>query len=44
MLTRIDWKTSDAQTRQRLFERPSLGSDAVAVAQGILDAVRARGE
>jgi histidinol dehydrogenase len=44
MLTRIDWKTSDAQTRQRLFERPSLGSDAVAVAQEILDAVRARGE
>lgn len=44
MLTRIEWKTSDAQTRQRLFERPSLGSDAVAVAQEILDAVRARGE
>ena len=44
MLTRIDWKSSDAETRQRLFERPSLGSDAVAVAQEILDAVRARGE
>ncbi|WP_306015689.1 histidinol dehydrogenase [Oceanicaulis sp. MMSF_3324] len=44
MLTRIEWSQADAETRQRLFERPSLGSDALKVAQSILDDVRARGE
>jgi len=44
MLTRIEWSQADAETRQRLFERPSLGSDALKVAQSILDDVRERGE
>ena len=44
MLTRIVWNEADAQTRQRLFERPSLGSDAFKVAQSILEDVRDRGE
>ena len=44
MLTRIDWKTADAATRERLFERPSLGSDALDVARSILEDVRARGD
>lgn len=44
MLTRIEWSQADAQTRRRLFERPSLGSDAVAVAQSILNDVRERGD
>ena len=44
MLTRIDWSQADAATRQRLFERPSLGSDAMGVARSILDEVRSRGD
>lgn len=44
MLTRIKWSQADAETRQRLFKRPSLGSDALKVAQSILDDVRERGE
>lgn len=44
MLTRIEWSQAEAQTRRRLFERPSLGSDAVAVAQSILNDVRERGD
>lgn len=44
MLTRIEWSQADAETRQRLFKRPSLGSDALKVAQSILDDVRERGE
>ena len=44
MLTRIVWSQTDAQTRDRLFERPSLGSDAMSVAGKILDDVRRGGE
>lgn len=44
MLTRIVWSQTNAQTRDRLFERPSLGSDAMSVAGSILDDVRRRGE
>jgi histidinol dehydrogenase len=44
MLTRIDWSATRADERARLFERPSLGSDAMRVAAEILDAVRTRGD
>ncbi|WP_440957178.1 histidinol dehydrogenase [Oceanicaulis sp. LC35] len=44
MLTRIEWSKADEQTRQRLFKRPSLGSDAFKVAQAILEDVRERGD
>lgn len=44
MLKRIYWNRTGAAERERVFTRPSLGSDAFDVAGGILDDVRARGE
>lgn len=43
MLTRIYWNRTSEAERARVFERPAMGSDALDVARGILDDVRARG-
>lgn len=44
MLTRFDWARASAAERQRLLERPTLGSDAFDVANAILQDVAKRGD
>ena len=44
MLTRVIWNKTSRAERERLFERPSLGSDAFDVARSILEDVAKRGE
>ncbi|MGJ3230478.1 MAG: histidinol dehydrogenase [Oceanicaulis sp.] len=44
MLKRIYWNRTSESERERLFTRPSVSSDAMEVARGVLDDVRKRGE
>lgn len=44
MLERIYWSRTNPAERERVFIRPSVGSDAFEVARGVLDDVRRRGE
>lgn len=44
MLTRVIWNKTSVEQRERLFQRPAMGSDAFDVAQGILRDVAQRGE
>ena len=44
MLTRMTWRRASPTDRAALFERPSLGSDALEIARSILADVRDRGE
>ena len=44
MLERIYWSGTNPAERERVFIRPSVGSDAFEVARGVLDDVRRRGE